>query len=70
MVGPCFLAFMKEISVPQEANDHYDDCDQEHKQRYAVHAMHKLQVYIPGLIRVSFPDVEIGQYLAPHSFKL
>jgi hypothetical protein len=51
--------------MPQQPHDHYNDGNKEHEQRDAVHAMHKLYVYILRVFRIPFTQIEISKYLLP-----
>lgn len=51
---------------PDQAADHYNDRDQEHEQRNAVHAVHKPDIYIHRIFVIPFTQIEISKDLFPH----
>jgi hypothetical protein len=53
---------------PDQFDDQYNDGYQEKENGQPVHAVHQFDVGVHGVVRVSFFDVEILQYLAPDAF--
>jgi len=52
--------------MPEKADEHHDDGDDEHEEGNAVHAVHEFDVRVTRLVRITLADVEIGKYLVPH----
>jgi hypothetical protein len=65
MVGPFYFLLLLGLMTKQPY-DHDNNAYQEHEQGNTVHAVHKLQIDVSRLVRVSFTEVKISQYLAPH----
>ena len=53
----------------KQSHDHYDHSDQKHEQGYSVHTVHEPDVHISWFIGVALAEIEICQYLLPHSKK-
>lgn len=54
--------------MPEQPDQHNDQCDQEQDNGDAVHAMHELRIGILHPGRVAFPDIQILQNLPPDAF--
>lgn len=50
---------------PEKFNQHNYDANEEHEKRNSVHAMHHGYINVFRVVRVSFTDVQVGEYLVP-----
>lgn len=55
------------LLVAEEPNDHYNNRNEKHEQRYTVHAMHKFYIDVFRIVWVALADVKVSEYLLPDS---